>query len=46
MKLTIFAATGGIGRQLLEQAVHAHPTVSESIHEAFEDAHGMVIHGA
>jgi dihydrolipoamide dehydrogenase len=26
--------------------IHAHPTVSESIHEAFEDAHGMVIHGA
>ncbi|HKP87942.1 MAG TPA: dihydrolipoyl dehydrogenase, partial [Blastocatellia bacterium] len=27
-------------------AIHAHPTVSESMHEAFEDAHGMVIHGA
>ena len=26
--------------------IHAHPTVSESIHEAFEDAHGMVSHGA
>jgi dihydrolipoamide dehydrogenase len=26
--------------------IHAHPTISESIHEAFEDAHGMVIHGA
>ena len=26
--------------------IHAHPTVSESLHEAFEDAHGMVIHGA
>jgi dihydrolipoamide dehydrogenase len=26
--------------------IHAHPTVSESMHEAFEDAHGMVIHGA
>ena len=26
--------------------IHAHPTVSEGIHEAFEDAHGMVIHGA
>jgi len=25
--------------------IHAHPTVSEGIHEAFEDAHGMVIHG-
>jgi len=25
--------------------IHAHPTVSESLHEAFEDAHGMVIHG-
>jgi dihydrolipoamide dehydrogenase len=24
--------------------MHAHPTVSESMHEAFEDAHGMVIH--
>ena len=26
--------------------IHAHPTVSESMHEAFEDTHGMVIHGA
>jgi dihydrolipoamide dehydrogenase len=26
--------------------IHAHPTVSEGMHEAFEDAHGMVIHGA
>ncbi|HXG95158.1 MAG TPA: dihydrolipoyl dehydrogenase [Blastocatellia bacterium] len=26
--------------------IHAHPTVSEGIHEAFEDAHGMAIHGA
>jgi len=26
VKLTIFAATGGIGRQLLEQAVAAGPT--------------------
>jgi dihydrolipoamide dehydrogenase len=26
--------------------MHAHPTVSEGIHEAFEDAHGMAIHGA
>jgi dihydrolipoamide dehydrogenase len=26
--------------------IHAHPTISESIHEAFEDAHGIVIHGA
>lgn len=25
--------------------IHAHPTVSESLHEAFEDAHGQVIHG-
>jgi dihydrolipoamide dehydrogenase len=24
--------------------MHAHPTVSETMHEAFEDAHGMVIH--
>src|SRR5262249_15345264 len=24
--------------------IHAHPTVSETMHEAFEDAHGMVIH--
>jgi hypothetical protein len=26
--------------------MHAHPTVSESMHEAFEDAHGQAIHGA
>jgi dihydrolipoamide dehydrogenase len=26
--------------------MHAHPTVSESMHEAFEDAHGYAIHGA
>jgi dihydrolipoamide dehydrogenase len=26
--------------------MHAHPTVSESMHEAFEAAHGMAIHGA
>jgi dihydrolipoyl dehydrogenase len=26
--------------------IHAHPTVSEGIHEAFEDAHDMAIHGA
>ncbi|HWP44962.1 MAG TPA: dihydrolipoyl dehydrogenase [Blastocatellia bacterium] len=26
--------------------IHAHPTVSEGIHEAFEAAHGMAIHGA
>lgn len=26
--------------------MHAHPTVSESMHEAFEDVHGMAIHGA
>jgi dihydrolipoyl dehydrogenase len=26
--------------------IHAHPTVSESLHEAFEDVHGQVIHGA
>lgn len=25
--------------------MHAHPTVSESMHEAFEAAHGMAIHG-
>jgi dihydrolipoamide dehydrogenase len=24
--------------------MHAHPTVSETMHEAFEDAHGMVVH--
>jgi dihydrolipoamide dehydrogenase len=28
----------------LINTMHAHPTVSESMHEAFEDAHGMVIH--
>jgi dihydrolipoamide dehydrogenase len=28
----------------LINTMHAHPTVSESIHEAFEDVHGMVIH--
>lgn len=28
----------------LINTMHAHPTLSESIHEAFEDAHGMVIH--
>jgi len=28
----------------LINTMHAHPTVSESLHEAFEDAHGMVIH--
>jgi pyruvate/2-oxoglutarate dehydrogenase complex dihydrolipoamide dehydrogenase (E3) component len=26
--------------------MHAHPTVSESMHEAFEDVHGYAIHGA
>jgi dihydrolipoyl dehydrogenase len=28
----------------LINTMHAHPTVSESMHEAFEDVHGMVIH--
>ena len=28
----------------LINTMHAHPTVAESMHEAFEDAHGMVIH--
>jgi dihydrolipoamide dehydrogenase len=28
----------------LINTMHAHPTVAESLHEAFEDAHGMVIH--
>jgi dihydrolipoamide dehydrogenase len=28
----------------LINTMHAHPTVSESLHEAFEDVHGMVIH--
>jgi dihydrolipoyl dehydrogenase len=28
----------------LINTMHAHPTVSESLHEAFEDAHGMVVH--
>jgi dihydrolipoamide dehydrogenase len=28
----------------LINTMHAHPTVSESMHEAFEDAHGMVVH--
>jgi dihydrolipoamide dehydrogenase len=28
----------------LINTMHAHPTVSESMHEAFEDAHDMVIH--
>ena len=28
----------------LINTMHAHPTVSESMHEAFEDVHGMVVH--
>jgi dihydrolipoamide dehydrogenase len=28
----------------LIHTMHAHPTVSESVHEAAEDVHGMVIH--
>jgi dihydrolipoamide dehydrogenase len=28
----------------LINTMHAHPTVAESMHEAFEDVHGMVIH--
>jgi dihydrolipoamide dehydrogenase len=43
---------GGAALQLeatveeLINMMHAHPTVSEGIHEAFEAAHGMAIHGA
>jgi dihydrolipoamide dehydrogenase len=43
---------GGAALQLeatveeLINMIHAHPTVSEGIHEAFEAAHGQAIHGA
>ncbi len=47
---TELIAEAGIALQLeatvedLIHTMHAHPTVSEVMHEAAEDAHGMVIH--
>ncbi|HEV8487522.1 MAG TPA: dihydrolipoyl dehydrogenase [Blastocatellia bacterium] len=47
---TELISEGGVALQMeatveeLIHTMHAHPTVSEVIHEAAEDAHGMVIH--
>ena len=47
---TELISEGGVALQMeatveeLIHTMHAHPTVSESVHEAAEDAHGMVIH--
>ena len=47
---TELISEGGVALQMeatveeLIHTMHAHPTVSESVHEASEDVHGMVIH--
>ena len=47
---TELIAEAGVALQMeatveeLIHTMHAHPTVSESVHEAAEDTHGMVIH--
>lgn len=32
--------------EYMAEAIHAHPTLSEAVHEAFEDAEGLAIHKA
>ena len=44
MKLTIFAATGGIGRQLLEQAIAAGHDVTAVVRERHSFRPGAAVH--
>jgi dihydrolipoamide dehydrogenase len=30
--------------EIMSEMIHAHPSMSEAVLEAFEDAHGMAIH--